>query len=69
MKFTHRTAEAAEVLRTSISTLRRLRLAGVLRPGVHFVASGAGEKRPDLLWAPAAVEEALAKRSRRILTA
>jgi hypothetical protein len=67
MKFNTTTKEACEVLRTSESTLRRLRRAGVLRPGIHFLAIGAGEVAPSLLWCPDAVEEALAKRSRRIL--
>ena len=67
MRFTFTTSEAAEALRTSESTLRRLRKAGVLRPGIHFVAGGAGTVRPALLWAPEAVQEALAKRSRQVL--
>ena len=69
MRFSATTQEAAEILRTSESTLRRLRRAGVLRPGVHFCASGAGAMSPTLLWAPEACQEALAKRSRQILTA
>jgi hypothetical protein len=69
MRFNATTQEAAEILRTSESTLRRLRRAGVLRPGIHFCASGAGAISPPLLWAPEACQEALAKRSRQILTA
>jgi hypothetical protein len=69
MRFIATTQEAAQILRTSESTLRRLRRAGVLRPGVHFCASGAGAISPTLLWAPEACQEALAKRSRQILTA
>jgi Helix-turn-helix domain len=69
MRFNATTQEAAEILRTSESTLRRLRRAGVLRPGIHFCASGAGAISPPLLWAPEACEQALAKRSRQILTA
>ena len=69
MRFHATTQEAAQILRTSESTLRRLRRAGVLRPGVHFCASGAGAISPTLLWAPEACQEALAKRSRQILTA
>jgi hypothetical protein len=69
MRFTLTTQEAALKLRTSESTLRRLRRAGVLRPGIHFCAVGAGSIAPNLLWAPEAVQEALAKRSRQILTA
>ena len=65
MRFSATTQEAAEILRTSESTLRR---AGVLRPGIHFCASGAGSIAPTLLWAPEAVQEAMAKRSRQILT-
>lgn len=67
MRLQATTREAAQVLRTSESTLRRLRRAGVLRPGIHFCASGAGSVAPTLLWAPEACEEALAKRSRQIL--
>ena len=69
MRFTATTQEAAEILRTSESTLRRLRRAGVLRPGIHFCAIGTGSKSPNLLWAPEACQEALAKRSRQILCA
>ena len=67
MKFSSTTAETAQILRTSESTLRRLRKAGILKPGVHFCASGAGSIAPSLLWAPEACQEALAKRSRQIL--
>jgi hypothetical protein len=67
MRFSATTQEAVQILRTSESTLRRLRRAGVLRPGIHFCASGAGEKAPSLLWAPEAVQEALVKRSRQVL--
>lgn len=67
MRFTATTSEAAELLRTSESTLRRLRRAGVLRAGIHFCAIGAGCKAPALLWAPELVQEALAKRSRQVL--
>jgi hypothetical protein len=69
MRFSATTQEAALALRVSESTLRRLRRAGVLRPGTHFCASGAGAISPNLLWAPEACQEALAKRSRQILTA
>jgi hypothetical protein len=67
VKFSSTTAETAQILRTSESTLRRLRKAGILKPGVHFCASGAGSIAPSLLWAPEACQEALAKRSRQIL--
>jgi len=69
MRFHATTQETAEILRTSESTLRRLRRAGVLRPGIHFCASGAGSVAPSLLWAPEACQEALAERSRQILCA
>jgi hypothetical protein len=69
MQFTATTQEAAQILRTSESTLRRLRRTGVLRPGIHFCASGAGSIAPNLLWAPEACQEALAERSRQILCA
>jgi hypothetical protein len=69
MRFYATTKEAVEILRTSEATLRRLRRAGVLKPGLHFCASGAGSISPTLLWAPEACQEALAKRSRQILTA
>jgi len=67
MRFTATTAEAIELLRTSESTLRRLRRAGVLRAGTHFCVAGAGTNRPTLLWAPAEVQEALARRTRQVL--
>ena len=69
MKFNLSTKEIAAQLRTSESTLRRLRKSGVLRPGIHFVGTGTGQKAPQLLWCLPAIEEALAKRSRRVLTA
>lgn len=68
MRFTATTQEAVRILRISEATLRRLRRAGVLRPGIHFCASGAGSKAPNLLWAPEAVQEALAKRSRKVFS-
>lgn len=69
MKFTLTTKEAAATLRTSESTLRRLRHAGVLRPGIHFISNGTGTKAPSLLWSADAVMESLAKRSRQTLAA
>jgi hypothetical protein len=66
MRFTATTKEAVELLRISEATLRRLRRAGVLRPGIHYCAIGAGCKAPSLLWAPEAVQDALAKRSRKV---
>lgn len=67
MAFSLTTKEAAEVLRLSDSTLRRLRQEGVLKPGQHYRAIGAGSVRPALLWDAAAVDAALAYRSRRAL--
>jgi len=67
LRFTVTTKELIELMRTSESTLRRLRRAGVLRPSVHFCAIGMGEKAPNLLWSPEAVEETMAKRTRRLL--
>lgn len=67
MIFSLTTAEAADLLRVSDTTLRRLRKAGVLRAGVHFRVIGAGTRRPPLLWNASAVEETLARRSRREL--
>lgn len=69
MKFSLTTKEAAALLRTSEVTLRRLRKSGVLRPGIHYVGTGTGVRAPNLLWCASAIEEALAKRSRRVLTA
>ena len=66
MRFTATTQEAVQILRISEATLRRLRRAGVLRPGIHYCAIGAGSIAPTLLWAPAACQEALAKRSRKV---
>jgi hypothetical protein len=68
MRFTTTTQEAVQILRISEATLRRLCRAGVLRPGIHYCALGAGCKAPSLLWAPEAVQEALALRSRKVFT-
>jgi excisionase family DNA binding protein len=65
--FTMTTREVADRLRTSDSTLRRLRREGVLKPGTHFRAQGTGTVKPVLLWDAAAVDAALAQRSRRAL--
>ena len=46
MRFHATTQEATQILRTSESTLRRLRKAGVLRPGIHFCVSSGGVKAP-----------------------
>lgn len=61
------TREVADRLRTSDSTLRRLRREGVLKPGVHFRGQGSGIVKPALLWDFEAVNTALAHRSRRAL--
>ena len=66
MQFTSTTKETVQILRTSEATLRRLRRAGVLLPGVHYCSIGAGSIAPTLLWAPEACQEALAKRSKEI---
>jgi len=66
MRFSATMQEAVALLRTSESTLRRLRRAGVLKAGVHFCVTGAGTTAPNLLWAPEAVQEALAKRCRQV---
>lgn len=65
--FTATTQEMAEVLRTSDSTIRRLRREGVLKAGTHYRAIGSGTIRPALLWNVEAVEAALAHRSRKEL--
>ncbi|MFM9089412.1 MAG: hypothetical protein ACKOPT_15015 [Cyanobium sp.] len=69
MEFTHSTREACKELRISDRTLLRLRRDGVLRPGDHYRAAGAGLQRPTLLWNVPEVEKALARRSRRVLIA
>lgn len=69
MRFSATTRELTQQLRTSESTLRRLRRDGVLRPGQHFIAIGCGSISPTLAWSPDAVEEALRLRSRRALAA
>ncbi|MEN9491765.1 MAG: hypothetical protein RJA63_2214, partial [Pseudomonadota bacterium] len=66
--FSMTTKEVAAQLRTSDSTLRRLRREGVLKPGLHYRAQGTGTVKPVLLWDAAAVDAALAQRSRRALT-
>lgn len=66
MAFVLSTAELAQALRTSDSTLRRLRREGVLEAGKHFRAVGSGTQRPQLLWCVDAVDQTLAQRSRRL---
>ena len=67
MGFTHSTREACAALRISDRTLLRLRRDGVLKPGDHFRAAGAGLYRPSLRWDVTEIERALARRSRRVL--
>lgn len=66
MAFTATTAEVASHFRVARNTLGRLRAADVLRPGVHFVATGVGIKRPNLRWDLPAVEAALQRRGRQL---
>ena len=65
--FRSTTQETALHLRTSDSTLRRLRREGVLKAGLHYRAIGSGTIKPTLLWDPEACDAALAQRSRRAL--
>ena len=65
MRFTQTSAELRAALAVSESTLFRLRKEGVLRPGVHYRAQGFGSVKPQLRWDPAAVENALAQRTKR----
>ncbi len=67
MAFNLTTVEAVDVLRISATTLRRLRKEGVLKPGVHYRAMGAGSIRPPLVWDGSAIDAALTNRSRRTL--
>jgi excisionase family DNA binding protein len=68
MAFTLTTSEAAEALRVSTTTLRRLRDEGVLVPGIHYRSLGLGIRRPPLVWDENAVDQTLSKRSKRLLT-
>lgn len=65
--FTLTTEEAVALFRISSTTLRRLRKDGILKPGIHYRAMGAGVIRSPLIWCGAAVEETLTNRSRSIL--
>ena len=65
--FTHTTRETCAELRISDSTLRRFRAEGIFKPGMHFRSRGDGAIKPALLWDVAAVNQALAQRSRRVL--
>jgi hypothetical protein len=67
MAFNLTTVEAVDALRISTTTLRRLRKEGILKPGIHFRAMGAGSIRPPLVWDGAAIDAALVNRSRRTL--
>jgi hypothetical protein len=68
MKYDITSKQACELLHISESTLRRMRKAGYFRPGTHFIATGMGQKAPSLLWCAALLEEALAKRTRRVMS-
>lgn len=67
MAFNLTTSEAVDVFRISSTTLRRLRKDGVLKPGIHFRAMGAGTVRSPLIWSGEAIDAALTNRSRRTL--
>jgi hypothetical protein len=67
MGFDSTTEAAVAALGVSATTLRRLRQAGVLRPGRDFAAHGLGTKRPNLRWSVEQVQKTLADRSRRVL--
>ena len=67
MAFNLTTVEAVDALRISTTTLRRLRKEGILKPGIHFRAMGAGSIRPPLVWDGSAIDAALTYRSRRTL--
>lgn len=65
--FTATTREVVEHLQIGESTLRRMRAAGVLRPGIHFCAAGVGTVKPILRWDIPAIDQALASRSKRLI--
>lgn len=67
MSFRLTTPEVCALLRTSDSTLRRLRREGVLKAGKHFRAIGTGTIKPELLWDGEATDLALALRARKEL--
>lgn len=67
MPFNLTTLEAVDALRISSTTLRRLRKEGILKPGIHFRAMGAGAIRSPLIWDGEAIDAALTHRSRRTL--
>lgn len=69
LAFSATTQEAANQLRISDATLRKLRREGVLKAGVHFRAMGIGTSRPPLLWNVEASDQALAQWARRALRA
>lgn len=64
-KFTETTSSLCERLNIHPVTLRRQRKLQFLRPGVHFISVGTGTAKPRLRWNFLAVEESLAKRSRK----
>ena len=67
MAFNLTTSEAVDVFRISSTTLRRLRMEGILKPGIHFRAMGAGIVRSPIIWDGEAIDAALTHRSRRTL--
>lgn len=67
MPFNLTTLEAVDALRISSTTLRRLRKEGILKPGIHFRAMGAGAIRSPLIWDGVAIDAELTNRSRRTL--
>lgn len=67
MAFTLTTVEAVDAFRISSTTLRRLRKEGVLKPGIHYRAMGAGAIRSPLIWDRSAIDLTLAQRSKRVL--
>lgn len=64
--FTLTTEEAVSLFRISSTTLRRLRKDGILKPGIHYRAMGAGSIRSPLIWNGEAIEATLTNRSRSI---
>lgn len=64
-RFPMTTNELCAFYKTSRNTLLRLRKEEILQPGIHYIRKGLGSNKPSLLWNPAAVEDTLAKRSKR----
>lgn len=67
MGFSLTTAQVAEQFSISQSTLRKMRKAGFLKPGVDFRAMGLGTQKPRLAWNPDALDKTLTLRSKRVL--